>query len=153
MFNRFCNSKPKKEDNTKALVFRFWDGEKQRGVDPLRLGFRLGERVDAEFMVCAHKAQMDNDPASAMKLIDTFREVLEVESYHEIDGVGKGLTDIQVMNVYGDFIEFQNQVKKKTESFATSLQPMEQASSGLTEKLNTLFGSTSPEPISDNPSP
>lgn len=93
-------------------IFRFWDGEKERGVDPLVIWTNLwGDDsidVDVEF-----KRIANNELESTVEVVKAARNWFSIKPFTVTDSGEEGLTDLEVCDVLRDFLTFVNEIKKK----------------------------------------
>jgi hypothetical protein len=96
--------------NQERLLFRYWDGTRARAIDPFRVyrEIRSDKTVDLESI----GPQVDawEEPATGL-MLDMICRVFGVKRYD--DATGEGLTDPELLNLFGDVNDYLDWVKKK----------------------------------------
>lgn len=98
-------------------IYRFNEGTKMRGADPLAIQKRLGLALKN----CKHDIallQLKNEESIGAfdRLVKGAREAFQIEEFHEDeDGVQSGLMDQEVIDLLADFFKWLGDVKKKAE--------------------------------------
>lgn len=116
------------------LVFEFWDGEKERKIDPLAVqesilaDESLTFRADMALLQTPVGTddtlgqQMERDQiAAARRIRDSFRKAMGIEPYTEDGGNERGLTDAETDALFEVFDRFLADAKKKHAVWRTSL--------------------------------
>lgn len=97
-------------------IFRFWDGERIRGIDPLAVIRGLAEHPTFDASVHPVEARCHDYSIAnrAYKIIaDAVSDVFGVQSY---DGAtGKGLLEAERATLYAEFQEYISALKKNGE--------------------------------------
>lgn len=111
-------------------IFRFWDGSRERGVDPLVVLRDLN--AHPQFKPEFHPSLILNgDPASgAVKeateiTLDAVNFAFGVEPWREADGAAKGLTVTKRLELLLTFSEYLDALKKNISGTPTSPAAME----------------------------
>lgn len=97
-------------------IFRFFDGEKERGIDPLLVARRIASHPT--FNPEVHWAGIKMDPPdmeSVGIVVDAVRDVFEVQGWHEVDGQEVGLTEDECIGLFGQFLIYTDSLKKNIE--------------------------------------
>jgi len=100
-------------------IFKYWDGTKNRYVDPLKIWnfmWNEDEDVQKEF---ARVAQ--NELEATTLMVQLARKWFDIPPYscEEVDGADgvqlkhTGLTDLEICNVLRDYLQYTNELKKK----------------------------------------
>jgi hypothetical protein len=110
--------KKKTVERTKPVVFRYWDGTVERGVDTFRLLSKLKSGMTEETKFLSARAEQ-NDIESTMKMVKFFRDLFEIPEYEEINGVSKGLTDPEMLGLVTKFVKYLDDTKKSMGSLLT----------------------------------
>lgn len=106
--------------NEQRLLFKYWDGHRQRAIDPFRVYREF--RSDPQIDLATIGPQVDNweEPATGL-LLSAICRVFGVKRYD--DDTGLGLTDPELLNLFGDLNDYLEDVKKKYNLGPTSPQP------------------------------
>lgn len=97
-------------------IFRYWDGSKERYVDPMVVLDRL-LKIEADFDSLAVKAEHEGDVKAILELMSACREALDIAPYAEDDeGNATGLLDGEVIEVFKEYQDFITDVKKNIDS-------------------------------------
>lgn len=142
-------------------IYRYWDGQKIRPVDPLTLYKRLMSdwaAIDIDVKVARSKSK--DNRSSHDKLIGRLRTVFEVPEKFE----GGGLTEQELMDLFDHFLTFIGYEKKSMNQSTiqseapspTTPSPSVPPSSGSSEgnqptKSSSDSGSTGQEPNINKP--
>ena len=131
-------------------IYRFYDGQKQRGVDPLEIYLALqktGVDWDAKFtLLKAH------DLTVAEELVEAGRKVFDLRKFEiAADGTESGLTTVEVLDVLAGFLEFVYETTNFTDPPQTS-PPSTEDNPEATASGAAGIG-TSPGNLSDAPLP
>lgn len=114
-------------DRPERQIFRYHDGTRERGIDPIRALRELA--ADPQFNPSTHPELAQNsDPKIAMPaltiLLAAVRRVFGLTEWSMDDaGVESGLTDEETVAMFGVFGEFTDHVKKNGSPGPTSPEP------------------------------
>ena len=121
-------------------IFRFWDGEEDRGIAPLRAYRALLAHPDFDWEV--HPGlidQMDSEDAHLRDMAIQASE-LTVQAVRDVFGVRPwtdqtpGLTESEMISLLIGFVDYLVGVKKNTSPSPTSPPPMEPTPSGTSSE-------------------
>ena len=139
------------------LIYKFFDGSKQRAVDPLPLYKRLKD-VWPELSADIKGARMEQSKfcdAAYDGMVQKCYRVFEVQPFNQLDG---GLSEIEVLNLLDHFLAYTGGVKKNLNRPPTSAEatPASTASSPAEESptpSTSDSGSTEGVPSTGSASP
>lgn len=94
-------------------IFRYWDGTRERGADPIKILRALigDEKFNAE--VHPDLALAGDIEAMAVTM-DATRKVFGLSEYSDADGRDSGLTDGETLELLNRFGEYMESLKKST---------------------------------------
>jgi hypothetical protein len=140
-------------------LFVYWDGQKQRRIDPLVAWRRMMADPECnfaqDFQVAMNPAKKDGTPfypdalvdEAEQRLLRLTRETFDVTAWAENEA---GLTVAETIDLLGDFLRFRVELKKKRSTSPTlspSLDSTEQPTVSATDPAesppNTESGSNS----------
>lgn len=106
-------------------IFRYFDGVKERGIDPVLVARRIASHPTFNPEVHWAGAMLDPPDVEAMGvLVDAVRDVFEVQAWSEVSaGQEIGLTETECITLYGQFLAYTSELKKSTESKLTGPPP------------------------------
>lgn len=105
-------------------IFVYWDGQRQRRVDPLLAWQSLAN--DSEFNIETHPAAADRGELDAVRIsCQASRRAFDVKPLAE-----GGLTESECFNILVQFFEYCASLKKSIDRPPTSPAPTESPSSG-----------------------
>jgi hypothetical protein len=112
-------------------IYRFWNGEKNVGADPLVIQRRLASAPDCDWEADVKILQLQTgESLSAFdRLAKAARHAFKVRDFEEIDGVQHGLLDSEIIELMVDFVAWMNELKKKGELPQVKPKPGESESS------------------------
>ena len=137
----FFRSRPTEPKQADRMLFRFFDGVRERTVDPIPTYRAI--RIDPEFDEESHIKEAESGNEDAWDTcLRAVQRAFNVKSYN--GDTGEGLTQLEQMALLTRFYEFFADLKKNTETSLTS-QPstgsMSQTSSPPTTSATSLTGS------------
>lgn len=101
-------------------IFKFWDGEKNRGIDPLDASIMLGRDGSFDWQAVAVRSQT-GDLAAVGELVEQVRTIFKLKHYEILDdGKEVGVTSSEVLNILMDFMAYMDTLKKNIDDTATS---------------------------------
>lgn len=116
---------PVPKPKVRGYIFRYWDGERNRAIDAFKIMLELkgklgGELINAKleaFAAAETPGQVqEDDITTAFMLIEMTRKMFSIKEYDEdSEGKSTGLTDLEVLEVFGNFMVMVSDVKKDTE--------------------------------------
>ena len=111
MFSSFFQRRRQREAR-EANIFRFWDGTRERGIDPIRVLREFA--CHPTFKIEEHsQATLDGDYEATRILLDAVRGTFGLEPWHEdANGTQHGLTDTEVLELYYRLSEWFADLKK-----------------------------------------
>lgn len=94
-------------------IFRFWDGQGWKGVDPLTVTSALlnDHDLDNDFKLALVKCP-ETQP-TLMRIADKVRAAFRIPPFSEMDGKAIGLTNDELLSLLADFHTFLDDLKKK----------------------------------------
>lgn len=134
-------------------IFRYWDGERERGIDPASVWRALV--THPKFNWETHPALIDDqNPAVGREALEitlnAIREVFDVGIWTEdAQGHARGLTEWETINILVEFNQYLDSLKKSTNPTPTSPPPTAPPSSEIVSasmNASSDSGSTSGEP-------
>jgi hypothetical protein len=116
--------------NRQRLLFAFWDGFQFRRVDPFRVwrDIQSDKTVDLESM--SPLVDDGKEPETTL-VVDVIARAFDIQRWDS--KAGKGLTDWEVLNLFGDLSTYLLDIKKKSNPGPTQLPPTAPLSSIATE--------------------
>ena len=124
----------------RRAIFRFWDGRRIRGADPIAVLRSL--RADPEYDQEVHLPLVDAGDEEAIRIVaNAVRRAFSVAAFES-----GGLSELELLGVLMDFITFTLALKKNTGPTPNSSEPSPSTSSGDSpgkETTNGLSGCTS----------
>ena len=135
---------------TARQLFEYWDGAKKRHADPMRV-FRA-IKDDPEYREDVHPQGVDDgDPEAIDVTLRCVRRVLGVGEWSE----GKpGLTELETLQLFVQFHEYLDHLKKNISPSQTPPRPTEWTSQDSSEKTTSNTsgsGSTESDPTCEPP--
>lgn len=121
-------------------IFRFWDGTKERAIDPLAAYRKLLSYPGLDIQADAARAELGESDSIAI-LLQASREALGVEPFRQLpDGSFVGMLDEEVEAAIGRLHAYMGELKKSTSRTPTS--PSSSAGSGAdqTTSASSAFG-------------
>lgn len=113
--------------NRGRAIFRFWDGERKRSIDPMVVYRRLNDhpRFDWDSDPKLFENIGDERPLirqaaenAIQKCVEATRDAFEVRAF---DGIGGGgLTEVETMSLFESFCGYMGVLKKNTDQPQTS---------------------------------
>lgn len=106
---RFWKRKPKQPEERSRDIFEYWDGEKNRKIDPLQAWYRLIGESDSDVIEdcdLAARGQME----ARQRLSDAVRSAFEIKQYTDSQ---PGLTDTELSELLVSFWKYVDSLKKK----------------------------------------
>ena len=102
-------------------IYRFFDGEKVRGVDPLAVWRKMCSQQGTDIIADLNSLGSENADFEAMaRVLNAARIALGVEEFSD-DGVSqKGLLDSEVMDAIHGLSAYMDELQKKTSNSQTS---------------------------------
>ncbi len=126
-------------------LFDYWDGTQQRKADPLACWRKIYNHET--YRHDTHPLLMDEGDQEAIEIVLAMvREVFDVEEW---DGES-GLTQGETIDLFIDFLEYLDSVKKNTSPIATQPPPTASTSptsNGQTPSDSSPSTSTATEPM------
>ena len=134
-------------------LFRYWDGSRERAADPLVV-YRSLDR-DEEFNNQRHPYMVEagDDEATGI-MLRAIQRAFDVTAYDE--QAGTGLTQLEMLSLYGDFSGYCEGLKKNTSPSPTPPSPTDATSpdsSGATTSATSDCTCPCPEQPSDKLTP
>lgn len=133
--------------NRRRAIFRYWDGSRDRSIDPMVPYRRLISHEEFNWETTPILIEQDDEKVSSEALRVTalaVREAFEVP----IHGASGGLTEWECLELLQAFVFSMMGLKKSTNRGVTLQEPTEPASSEQsTTNVRSDFGSTSREPV------
>lgn len=108
-------------------IFKYSDGSKIRGIDPLDVSIALSKQ-DFDWEQTALRAKV-GDISAVSEMIEYSRKIFKLAEYEEIDGNSVGVTSQDVLNTLVDFVEYLDGVKKNIEE--TQILPVSMESQAI----------------------
>ena len=100
-------------------IYKFFDGKKNRGLDPLEAELKL-ESVDIDWEERFVSLQT-GDKQALVDISEAARKVFSVEPYEiSDDGAESGLTTTEVFELLADFVEFKRNLTAFSDATPTS---------------------------------
>jgi len=122
---KFLTRRPQRE------IFRYWDGEKMRAVDPMQVARIMDEHP--QYNAGRHPGLVDEGDADATAvMLSAIRAAFDVTEWREDR---PGLTQLETIKLYADFTQYTEGLKKNTVPSPTqplSMGPTSTGSSGPT---------------------
>lgn len=153
-----CVRKSTPSDN--RLIFKYWDGSRERMIDPMEVQRSLTSyddfNLDIDLKLATSELAGEEAMRALHRVIDAIRRAFGVRSY---DGdTNTGLTGGECMSLFYSFATFIDDCKKKLGISQTSLpSAAHQDGPSATEKSSdsspTEPGSSRPGPSSTQPEP
>jgi len=115
------------------VIYTFWDGEKERPIDPMPLYKKLMGKWQS--MVIDYKVSQSEStdaPVAHTNLSKSIREIFEIKLFES-----GGLTETELIGLCEDFLAFTETVKKNSRISPTWLNNMEASKHSSKENLNT----------------
>ena len=137
-------------------IFKYWDGEKYRCVDPIEIqinleGHEFGENLEELF-----KAVQAGDVKALKDVIDIGRVMFDLKEmeYDEENDKTTGTSSQGVISIMVDFISYMDDLKKNIDDMQTFVPSMDTQPKGVTLPTNASSecGSTSEDKCCDKPS-
>jgi hypothetical protein len=156
-FKRLFASPPPVEPKPDAgrVLFHYWDGEKQRSIDPLLANRKIFAHAECDIIADGKIAQAPTKPDGtdvyplAMvteaedKILGMTRDVFDVKPWSEST---PGLTMDETNQLLADFFAFRNELKKKLKT-----SPMQSPASTSPEPAPSSDSTPKPSPESMPP--
>ena len=118
----------------RRAIFRFWDGRRIRGADPIAVLRAL--RADPEYDQEVHLPLVDAGDEEAIRIAaNAVRRAFGVAAFE-----AGGLSELELLGVLMDFITFTLALKKNTGPTPSSSEPFRSTSSGGTPGPETTNG-------------
>ncbi len=122
-------------------IFRFWDGQKERAVDPFEILRAIAN--DPEFVLERDSSLMIKGDDDATQItVRCVRRAFDVKHFNE-----GGLLEDECLQLIEGFYEFLGALKKNTNGSPTSSEPMAPESSSASTAPDLTLGSS----LSDSP--
>ena len=139
-------------EGAQRQIFRFHDGTKLRGVDPMVVLRTL--QAEKEFTEADIALAMQGDVDASQRTIRAVRKAFGVIAWEQDQHTGaeRGLTEGETLTLLDEFGVWLDAVKKNTNPSLTSLRAMEEESEKTTTSDGSDAGSTSDAPTSGSPS-
>lgn len=129
-------------------IFTFWDGERDRSIDPMPAWFAIENDPDCDPKRDFPAADRGDRGAWARNLA-LFRRMFGVKPFKE-----GGLTEYELQKVFGDFYAFVTGLKKKHEDYRTQwASSVGEPPEASTTPPDAESSSTQTESSSDGQSP
>lgn len=147
MFAWLANWIRRKLQDRRRAIFRYWDGRRWRGADPLVAFRRMlnHPRFDPD----THLAAADRGDQEALSIVvEATREIFEIPAWRDDQ---QGLTEAETLNLIGEFIEYLNALKKNGSRSPTSPESTGPGSSTPTNDVPTNAESVSGSIESERP--
>lgn len=131
--------------NRQRAIFRFWDGTRKRGVDPILVVRALESHPEFNWEVDPQLIEMEDADREAAdgafaRIADATRMAFGIPLF---DGK-HGLTEGELLNLLGFFVGYLNALKKNTSTPLTSPEPTASASLGESDTTSpSVSGSMS----------
>lgn len=117
-------------------IYRFFDGTKQRGVDPLATWRRFVTAPDFDAAADLQSViDRPEDMESIARVVTAARAALKVGEYNDEDG--SGLTDTEVLQAIGGLVVFMQDLQKKMPISPTSQDATDCPTEGESVTQNT----------------
>lgn len=134
-------------------IFRYWDGTKTVGIDPIQAFRALDAHPEFDFESIGMRVEMGD-----MDAIDiccrAAQDVFHVRPWSMIDGKESGLSQHEILGLVARFLEYVVELKKNIALCPTSLLFTVPGTSPPSPTSNSSdSGSTSTAPNSDSPGP
>lgn len=115
----------RRRDRDRAL-FHYWDGQKARRIDPLRVWRELANHDKMDLDTMPAMADEGQEPETTT-VVDAFCEVFDVHRWD--DASGTGLTDSDILNLINQLQGYFAALKKNTSLGVISSEPTDLGSS------------------------
>lgn len=127
-------------------IFTFWDGERQRQVDPLPAWFAMSNDPECHPVSDCPKADA-GDRQATCNIVGMVRRMFSIKTFDE-----GGLTEYELSMLFSEFMAFVAGQKKKREHFRTQwvLSVGESQDESTTER-DSESSSTQSESSSEEP--
>lgn len=103
------------------LIYRYWDGFREVAADPLVLHRRLMEKsADIEINIKVFRSASKDAPTAYEALIRDVRWAFDVKP---LDSEGKGLTEMECVDLLDHFMSMMRDEKKTSQTSSTSRSP------------------------------
>lgn len=99
--------------NKDREIFRFWDGKAHRGIDPIK-ALRALHTHDTFNIATDPLMAEKGDQESIAKTLQAIRDAFGVTEYSEQNGKSSGLTEGEQFELFWQFFEFVDALKKNT---------------------------------------
>lgn len=117
---------------TERNIYEYWDGEAERVIDPLAVLWKLGSQSKlladisvSDTLLSGNIANLKpSDLAALQNVVDFVRSAFGIKPLGKVDGKLVGLGDSEVLQLLQDFSMFNEDLKKKPLTSATSFVPM-----------------------------
>lgn len=121
-------------------IFRFFDGEKERGIDPIATFRAFVSQPDFDYQADVGLAETGDLQATA-RVLAAARAAFKVSEFSEDNGQQSGMLDSEVIATMKAFGSFISSLQKKTESTLTS-QPSTDLEESQTTNSSVASGSS-----------
>ncbi len=120
------------------LIYKYWDGTKFRLADPMV----LYKRISAKWATLSVDMKVAGSPSKDAlekhnSMIKTQREIFEVEPYKEQEN--SGLTELEVMQLFDDFMIYSGILKKNSSGSTTSQTETSPTSKSSEEEIPIIL--------------
>jgi hypothetical protein len=108
--------------NPRRAIFRYWDGRRIRGVDPIAAIRDI--KADPEYDEDSHPALVDIGDADAIRIMaNAIRSAIHCPTFE-----AGGLTELELLAVYHQFLTYTASLKKSSSQPPTPLPSTESTS-------------------------
>jgi hypothetical protein len=111
-------------NNRNRAIFRFWDGQRIRRIDPLLAYRRLDTHPEFDWSTHPEMIDGDDERLSSEATEITARAVCEVFGVRPFDG-SRGLTEQECIGLLIQFVQYLTALKKNGNTSPTSVPSTE----------------------------
>lgn len=129
--------------NRQRAIFHYWDGKRNRRIDPMVVYRRLDEHPEFDwdndtklFANIGDERKMLRDAAeeAMQKCIAATREAFAVSAFDSVSGCG--LTEMETLSLFESFCVYMGVLKKSTGTLPTSPQFTDSVSESATKNTS-----------------
>ena len=100
------------------MIFKFWDGEKIREIDPMVLYGRLGDvSTELDVAIKLSRSASKDSRQGHREVVQLLSKIFGVKSFEE-----GGLTESELLDVFISFMEWVDRLKKNSPQSLTSVE-------------------------------
>lgn len=143
-------------DPKQRRIFRYFDGSRQRGIDPLEIDIAM-EAVDFDWEANFSLMRADDTKIrldAMQSVVAAARKVFKIPEFDIADdGKDSGLGASEVLDLLGEFLEWKSNLRNFIEPLPTSPPSTEAAPVSTATASGTACTSTSPARLPGEASP